>query len=219
MTFREYRLDLTDRVAEIDERLETLETEIAELEQEVRSAMEREGVADPTAVDGWSDLRERDSELQDEKTSLEGERSAFIDAVVQWETNVDVRQDPTEEALMEAYGSVDSCVFRIQELSFGQVQAVQDDMMQASFDLDVQSQNVEGTPREGYMKLELLREAIVDWPIDAPTDESGVGGPTPEPGDYPEPVAEWLYNRVDAFNTTQEEQLENLSLEERMRRN
>jgi hypothetical protein len=88
-------------------------------------------------------------------------------------------------------------------------------MMEESFELDIQNEDMDGTPKQGFMQIELLREAIEDWPQEAPTQKRR-RTEVPSPGDYPEPVADWLFDRVDALNTTQEEELGNTSLKEEM---
>jgi Arc/MetJ-type ribon-helix-helix transcriptional regulator len=213
MTFRTHTHDLTERVSEIDNRLEQInqrEEEIkARIEEDIESG-EYESVSDaPQHLhDEWEDL-----EL--EKTEISGERRKFMDAVVHWMTDLDVTTNPSFEEVEEAYTDVDECVFVTEELSYGQVQSVQDDMMEKSFELDIQEEDMDGTPKQGYMQIELLREAIVDWPEEAPT-RTRRRTEEPEPGDYPEQVSDWLFDRVDAYNTTQESELGNTSLEEEM---
>lgn len=218
MTFRTFTLDLIDRIEEIRERLDEIESEIDEIEEEVSRCMAAEDVQDPTEIDNWGTLSERDQELQAELTTLEGELKSFLDAVAHWQTDLDVTENPSHEEVREAVSEVDECLFEVEELSFGQVQSVQDDMMEESFEVDVQNEDIDGTPKQGYMEVELLREAIVDWPDGAPTTTVRYSsGERAEPGDYPEAVATWLFDKVDALNTVHEEEMGNSSLAERMR--
>lgn len=215
--FRTIDLDLTDRVAEIEERLEEIEEEIEQIEEEVEASMVEEDVSEPEELDDWNSLDDEYSNLYAEQTRLEGERRKFMDAVVHWMTGLDVTTNPSFEKVEEKYAEVDSCLFKAEELSFGQVQSVSDDMVEKSFEMDVQNQDIEGTPKQGYMQVELLREAIIDWPEEAPTRKVRRNSYEAEPGDYPEPVAEWMFEKVDAFNTTQEESLGNSSLADKMK--
>lgn len=218
MTFRTFTLDLTNRVEEINKRLSEIEEEIEELEDELFEKVQEQNVDSPTELDVYSEFDDTFQDLQNERKSLVGEKRSFMDAVVHWETDIDVTENPPQEEVEEAFGDVDECVFQAEELSFGQVQAVQDDMVEKSFEMDMQRQDIDGTPKQGYMQIELLREAIVDWPEEAPSRTVDYGNAKePEPGDYPEDVSSWMFDKIDAFNTTQEENLENLSLEERMR--
>lgn len=211
MTFRTHTHDLTERVAEIEERL----TEIDERQEEIKAEVTQELDPDQDISDAPDHYHDEWEDLELEKTEIKGERRKFMDAVAHWETDLDVTQNPDPETVEEHYSDVDDCVFVTEELSYGQTQAVQDDMMEKSFELDVQEEDMEGTPKQGYMQVELLREAIVDWPEEAPTREQR-RTEEPEPGDYPEQVSDWLFNRVDAFNTTQEAELGNTSLAEEM---
>lgn len=217
MTFRTFTLDLTDRVEEIENRLDEIDERLEEVEAELNQAMAEDGVDDPTELDDWNEYDDEYSDLEAEKGELKGTRGKFMDAVVHWMTDLDVTENPSQEEVAEKYAEVDHCIFKAEELSFGQVQSVSDDMVEKSFDMDMERQDIEGTPKQGYMQIELLREAIVDWPGDAPTRTVRRGREEPEPGDYPEPVAKWLFDKVDAFNTTQEKSLGNSSLEEKMK--
>lgn len=219
MTFRTFTLDLTNRVAEIEQRQEEISQEIEELENELGELVAESSADSPSELDEYDEFNQQFQDLQNERKSLKGEKRSFMDAVVHWETDVDVTSNPTHEEVAEAYADVDSCVFRAEELSFGQIQAVQDDMVEKSFEMDMERQDIDGTPKQGYMQIELLREAIIDWPEEAPARTVEYGNAKePEPGDYPEDVSSWMFEKIDAFNTTQEESMENLSLEERMRR-
>lgn len=217
MTFRTFTHDLLTRVEEIDNRLVEIEQEIEEVERAVEEAVRTEGVSSPTELEEWESFEDEYDDLATEQTSLEGERRKFLDAIVHWKTDLDVTTNPSREEVEEAFEDVSECVFRSEELSFGQVQEVQDDMMQESFDVDMQNEDIEGSPRQGYMQIEFLRKALIDWPEQAPTRSQMRGTNQAEPGQYPDVVSEWLFEKIDALNTTQEDSMGNLSLEERMR--
>lgn len=224
MVLANHTLDLTDRVTEINDRLDEIDTEIEALTDEVRAAVDESNADDPHKLDNWDEYERRFDDLDNEKISITGERRKFWETVVDWETDTDVAElreeyssnddmDGYWEEITDLYATVDSCAFEVRELSFGQLQSVSDDMMEESFDVDMQRQDVEGTPHQGYYQIQLLKEAIVGWPDSAPT-QTAHGIDTPSPGDYPIPVSEWLFERVDAINTTGNTEMGNSSLEE-----
>lgn len=215
MTFRTFTADMVDRVEEINDRLDEIDEEIDGIEIELENLMEAQGVSQPSDVEEYDEYEEKYEELQGEKIRLTGEKRAFLDAIVHWKTDLDITNNPPHEEVEERFAEVDECLFEIEELSFGQVQAVQDDMVEKSFDMDINEQDLDGTPKQGYMQKELIKESLVRWPEEAP-EETYMGSREPKPGDYPDEVAEWLFEKVDAYNTTQEESMGNLSLEERM---
>jgi len=227
MGLKTHRLDLTDRVDEIDERLEELNEEKQTVLQRAQAHKQEHG-GDSSLP---SNLEDEWDELEGESIELDGERGKFIETVVVYSsvTNVvnkssedcegDERsiREVSEEDVMEAYGQVDECVFTVEELTFGQLQGVSDDMMEESFEVDMQREDIEGTPKQGFYQIELLRESIKRWPSNAPVQTDEYGNEMPSPGDYPIPVGEWLFERVDALNTRGDTDMGNSSLEEAMR--
>lgn len=199
-----------DRVEEIEDRLEEIEREKDAIADEANRVVREENLDSPP-----KELESEWDELESEEIRLTGERSKFLDAVAHWKTDLDVTRNPSSDEVEEAVEDVDECIFVTEELSYGQIQAVSDDMMEKSFEVDIDRQDLEGSPKQGYMQIELLREAIIDWPEGAPTRSSN-RSEVPEPGDYPEPVSEWLFDRVDAFNTSGEAEMGNSSLTEAM---
>lgn len=226
MVLREHTLDLKDRVAEIDERLEEIEDE----KEEIKTRAERK--AEQQELDrAPKEEAEQWGELDDEEVEIRGERRKFIETVAVWSAQTDVVDKSPEhtksnersiyelddDEIRAAFGEVDQCVIRVKELTFGQLQRVSDDMMEESFEVDVERESVEGTPRQGYYQTELLHEAIVDWPKNAPVYTDEYKKDHPQPGDYPIPVSEWLFDKVDALNTTGDTEMGNSSLEEAMK--
>lgn len=220
MVLREHTFDLVDRVEEI-------EAELAEIEEEKERVMEQaervEDEDDDIDVE-WDELEDEWDELDSREIELRGERKKFMETSVAYTTDVDLdeqyqdlEQEAYWETIEEQFGDVESCSFRVRELSFGQLQRVSDDMMEESFEVDVQREEVEGTPRHGYYQSEVLREAIIDWPEHAPVHEDRYGKAEPLPGDYPIPVSEWLFEKVDALNTAGDTEMGNSSLKEAMR--
>lgn len=190
--------------------MQSLEEEKEQIVQEAEQKVQSEGFEEPP-----QSLQEEWEEADTQLIALKGERKKFLDAIAHWKTDLDVTRNPDHEEVEAAVEDVDECLFVTEELSYGQVQAVSDEMMEKSFEVDVQRQDIEGSPKQGFMQIELLREAIVDWPEGAPVRETR-RTEEPEPGDYPEPVSEWLFDRVDAFNTTQESEMGNTSLTDAM---
>lgn len=216
MALREHTLDLKTRVEQIDDRLEEIDEEKERIEDVAEGKMEQEDLEDPP-----EDLADEWGELDDEETSLRGERWKFIETVVVWSgensvTNQNI-EEKSEDELLEMYGDVDDSVIRVKELTFGQLQRVSDDMMEESFDVDVEQESIEGTPRQGYYQTELLHEAIIEWPTNAPTFTDEYQTDHPQPGDYPIPVGEWLFEKVDALNTTGDTEMGNSSLGEALK--
>lgn len=226
MALRKHSLDLKDRVEEIDERLEEIAEEKEQVEARAQRKMNQDDLEDPPAEeeDEWDDL-------DDEETQLRGERWKFIETVVVWSGETDVVDKTPEQCgpgerpiseleedeIEEVYGDVDECLIRVKELTFGQLQRVSDDMMEESFDVDVEREEIEGTPRQGFYQTELLHEAIVDWPERAPIFTDEYKKDHPQPGDYPIPVGEWLFDKVDALNTTGDTDMGNSSLKETLK--
>lgn len=178
-------VDMEDRIEELQDRLDEIEDEQEEVKQKAIAQQDEEG--------------ELPSELEDEWDELEAER-------VEKEGELDKFQETTE-----AWGGSE---FTIEELTFGQLQAINDEMMEESFDVDVQRQSVEGTPKQGFYQIQTLREAIISQPAEAPTRKDDFGKDAPAPGDYPVAVGEWLFEKVNAFNTTGEAEMGNSSLKE-----
>ena len=204
-TLATHTLRLTDRIDEIQERLEEIEEEKARLEDLAREAREEDGTIPNDVEDDWDDL-------DAEETELRGELKKFQMVKEEWgerPTNDD--GDPTGDYV---------CEWTVRELSFGQLQAVSDDMMEESFEVDVERGNVEGTPKQGYYQIELLREAIEEQPPGAPTRKKQTSTQTtekPAPADYPFQLGEWLFEKVDALNTTGDTDMGNSSLEEALK--
>jgi hypothetical protein len=220
MALSTHRLDLVTRIEEIDERLSVIDTEQERLRSQLQSTFDDSDVEDPEELARWSDFEEEWDRWEVEKTELTGERLKFMETVVLWNNDMDgdtLREDSEDyhEAVEERYGEEDECVIVVRELTFGQLQRVSDDMMEQSFDVDVQNEDIQGTPRQGFYQTELLNEAIEDWPPGAPCRQQ-YSDEIPDAGDYPIPVGEWLFELVDAINTTGESEMGNSSLKDAM---
>jgi len=216
MALREHSLDLKDRVEQIDDRLEDIEDEKERLEDVAQGKMDQQDLDEPPA-----DLEEKWGDLDDEETQLRGERWKFIETVVVWSGENSVTNqnldDKSEDEVLDLFGDVNESVIRVKELTFGQLQRVSDDMMEESFDVDVEQESIEGTPRQGFYQTELLHEAITEWPTNAPVFKDEYQNEHPQPADYPIPVGEWLFDKVDALNTTGDTEMGNSSLGEALK--
>ena len=135
-----------------------------------------------------SDNKDVPDEMRDDWEALEAER-------VQLERKVERFDDFISE--------VSSTEFVISELTFGQMQAVKDIVSQESFDVDVQKQSVEGTPLEGVYREAILTRSIQEKPEEVDNVM-----------DLPDVIGEWLWGKVDALNTSGDEEMGNMSLEE-----
>lgn len=193
MTLSTRTLDLNDRIEEIEERLETIEEEKERIKTEVRQHRQEDETDEIP-----NDLEDEWEDLDKEEVELRGDRKKFAEVVEEWGGSEIV----------------------IEELSFGQLQAVSDDMMDKSFEVDVDRGDVEGTPQQGFYRIRLLEQAISRQPSGAPTQtivERGQEKEVPSPGDYPIALGEWLFEKIDAFNTTGDTEMGNSSLKEAMK--
>ena len=207
-TLTTHTIDIQDRIEEINDRLDEIEERKEEVKQEVAEAIGPDGGEN----DIPSDLEDDWDDLDDEEVDLTGELKKFQNVKKTW-GNEEVDADG------EGTGNY-TCQWTVRELSFGQLQAVSDDMMEESFDVDVERGNVTGTPKQGYYQIELLREAIREGPPGAPTRTVKMGTverEQPAPADYPFRIGEWLFDTVDAINTTGDTEMGNSSLSEAMK--
>lgn len=170
-------ISLEDRVEEIEGELEEIEEDQEEIMQEALEAEKMGEDVDP-------DLEQDFDDLESERVELQGEL----------------------ESLQRAIDSWDGGEFEIQELTFGQVQRISDDVLEQSFEIDMRRQDMTGAPKEGYYQIAILREAIEEVPPGAPSD----------PADFPTAIGEWMFEKVNAFNTVGDTEMGNSSLKERM---
>ena len=204
-TLATHTIRATDRIEEIEERLEVIEDRKGEILQAAEQAKEEDDGLSRELEDEWDDL-------SDEETELTGKLRKFREVREVWgERPTDEEGEPTGDYV---------CEWVVRELSFGQLQAVSDDMMEESFEVDVERGDVQGTPKQGVYQIELLREAIEEQPPGAPTRTVSTSTQTidkPAPSNYPFQIGEWLFEKVDAINTTGEQDMGNSSLEEALK--
>lgn len=133
----------------------------------------------------------------DEKRNLEDRWDNLEARRVQLERKIERFNIEIEE--------LSSTEFTIRELSFGQVQAVKDIVSEQSFDVDIERQSVDGTPLQGVYQAEFMKRSVVDKPSEV-NDIMNLA----------DPIGEWLWNKIDAFNTSGDEDMGNMSLDEAM---
>ncbi len=224
MGLKTHDLDLVEQVQQIDTELEEVGKEKKSILQDSTEYKQEHGedaTLPENLKDKWTDVDNREVELK-------GERQKFIEAILCYSSDTDITEKRPSQCtgseqsisnvddLDEHLKDVDSCVFVVEELTFGQIQSVSDEMMEESFEVDVEREKLDGTPQQGFYQIKLLQEAILQWPTHAPTVEGSYGAELPSPGDYPIPVGEWLFEKVDALNTRGDTSMGNSSLEEAM---
>jgi hypothetical protein len=96
--------------------------------------------------------------------------------------------------------------FVISELNADELAYVMDEVASASFDVDQHTQEVDGVPRNGLSMKLTVEQAVDQSPPGAPNDV----------GQYPSPVLEVLYRRVDRLGTPEDVELKNSSLGDAM---
>jgi hypothetical protein len=172
----------------VNDRIEELEQSLSDVEERRDEIVE---IASQQEKYG-SDLEEEYNDLEARRVELQGELQEL-----QW--------------TVENYGGG---TYKIRKLKYGDLQRIQDQVTEESLELDIESENIEGVPREGRYKILVLRESIVDQPADAPTREDGRRRDVPAPGKYEDTLAEWMYEKVNSLNTTGSFDMGNLSLDE-----
>ena len=165
----------------LEQEIPVLEDEVDEVTEELEEVKRR---ASNTSQDSeeFKRLKRRWQELQNEKISLTSQISRFGDYVSEWE----------------------STRFVVRELTFGESQQIKDTVSSESFDVDVELQEIEGTPLQGLYQSQVLERSVVSMPEDAPDD----------PNDLPEILGDWLLEKCESVNSLGDEELGNMSLEE-----
>jgi len=150
-------------------------------------------------VDLHDEIESLDTEIDDiidEAESLAEDSDEYEQLDVEYKA-LAMKQQQYESLIEQIGGSV----FKIRELSFGEMMHIRDQVKAKSED----PQN----PREGLYKTLILDKAVVDQPAGIDSDAK----------QWPETLGEWVYNEVDMMNSgVDEEALGNLSLAEEMER-
>lgn len=183
MTLNRTTLDLADEVEEMEEQIAEIKGEAAD----VQETLERVTPPKPGESD---ERREEREEAQEEWDRLDNRFKSLRTRLTAFESK------------LEDWGDGE---FTIREMTYGEVMLCQDEVQQESFDIDVQTGQLDGVPRNGYYNIKVLETAVVDMPNDP--DLTG-------PEDLPQRIGQWLFNEVDEFNMRGGEDLGNTSLEE-----
>lgn len=158
------------------------------------------------------------SELKEEYgdySSVPAEEEAAFEKLEEKRVELEGRADVLERTVEEYNGGE----YVIRELTTGALAAIQDEVSEASFEFDPETQQVEGgTPKSGYGMVETLSRSIVQQPDGAPTRTGPKGAEQPDPREYPHQLGLFLFDKVNAFNTVGEADMGNSSLRERMKR-
>lgn len=151
--------------------------------------------------------------MEQRKVEARGEANAlarFIASVICDEDWADI---PTEaEAILADLPEDADAVFTVQELTGGQLAMVEDDVAEASFEVDMDSQEVSGTPKSGYGRVLSCKHAIQSFPDECPTDDEGRCAA----GDFSHQVQDFLFERINSLNTVGDTNMGNSSLREAM---
>lgn len=188
-----HTIDLQDRVEQLNNEIQEYAQDIEELEQRASEVKQEEG-ADS---EEFEDLEDDFEETITEKKLAERELNVFEDTINEWGGS---------EVIIE-------------ELTFGEVQEVKDLTIDESFDVDVQRESVEGSPKEGFYQIIFIKKSIVKGPGGMPTQRESVHGRSEEvadPSAFQDSVGEWLFEVIDNINTFGDSELGNTSLEERI---
>jgi chromosome segregation ATPase len=178
----------------IEQEIPVLQDEIRRVSEERESLMEEaREVQNQISTLDYGDKRDRAEEhfttMKRQWNALEGERLGLEHRLERFEEYVD---------------EWESTEFVVRELTFGEIQKVKDVVSSESFSVDVQLQEIEGTPLQGLYQNEILRRSVEETPEDAPDDVL----------DLPDVLGEWLFEKSDEVNSVGEQSMGNLSLEE-----
>ena len=177
MSLKEMGFSLEQEIPVLESEVEELESELEEIKRRASNLQD-----DDNTSQEFKRLKKRWSELQNEKSVLKSQISRFGEYVEEWE----------------------STRFVVRELTFGESQQIKDTVSSESFDVDVELQEIEGTPLQGLYQSQVLERSVVSMPEDAPSD----------PNDLPEILGDWLLEKCESVNSLGDEELGNMSLEE-----
>lgn len=176
-------VDFTERVEEIrDEKLpEVVEARDECLEEITEQFDDFASVPD--------EYRQTYEEYEERRVELEGQAN-------------------TLERAVEEYGGSE---WQISELTGGQVARIEDEVNEQSYDVDVRTGDVKGTPKAGYGRILTVELGVESAPPDAPTKGGHV-----DARELPHGVVIYLFDRINALNTVGDTNLQTTSLREAM---
>lgn len=181
MTLREKGFSLENEVSRIEDDLTELEADEEEVKAEAKEYDEKEELTDDEE-DRYDTLKRRWVNLQSERSQLEDKKERFEGYIDEWE-------DTT---------------FRVRELRFGEVQSIKDNVSAESFEVDVELQEISGTPLQGMYQSQVLEKSVTEMPDEAPVN----------PNDLPEILGDWLFDKAESINALGDNELGNMSLED-----
>ena len=177
MSLKEMGFSLEQEIPVLESEVDELEDELEEIKRRASNLQDEDNTSQE-----FKRLKKRWSDLQNEKSALKSQISRFGEYVEEWE----------------------STRFVVRELTFGESQQIKDTVSSESFDVDVELQEIEGTPLQGLYQSQVLERSVVSMPEDAPSD----------PNDLPEILGDWLLEKCESVNSLGDEELGNMSLEE-----
>lgn len=169
----------------LEQEIPVMEDELDDVINEIEEIERRRKELDEDADDFERQkkrLGKRWKEAQADRVELEAKIERFEEYVESWE----------------------STRFVVRELTFGESQNLKDVVSSESFDVDVELQEIEGTPLQGLYQSELLKMSVEEMPSDAPSD----------PNDLPEILGDWLMEKCESINSMGDTELGNSSLED-----
>jgi hypothetical protein len=172
MTLNEKTIDLDDGLNALDDDIDHVE----DAQDELLDVIDDE-------YDGYhavpAEVERKWEALEDQKQSIEGQQNALQRVIDEW----------------------DGAEFVIQELSGGQLVAIQDEVNSAAA---ADGMDMDGL--DGARVVAMLQKSIVQAPPGAPDN----------PRDYPWAVMLYLFEKVNAFNTTGDTDFQSTSLRDAM---
>ena len=169
----------------LEQEIPVMEEELSDVTDEIEEIERRRRELDDDA-DDFEQRKKRLGkdwrELQSQRVELEAKIERFGGYVDEWE----------------------STRFVVRELTFGESQNLKDIVSSESFDVDVELQEIEGTPLQGLYRSELLKMFVEEMQSDGPDD----------PNDLPEMLGDWLMEKCESINSVGDTEVGNLSLED-----
>lgn len=176
------------------------------------------------------DFEDRVDELRDEK--IPEVEQARDDCLAEIDEKFDSFAEVTdeyrqtyneyEERLVELRGEADALEravddyggseWQISELTGGEVARIEDEVNAESYDVDVRTGDIEGTPKSGYGRLLTVELGVESAPPEAPTKGSGAV----DAGELSNKVVMYLFDKINALNTVGDTNLQTTSLREAM---
>lgn len=168
---------LQDRITELQEQDAELREEFAAGEHASQQNLDDDEEA-PASVEDTEKYQDLNEEFRKAKVKL----GAFEDALREW-----------------GGGG-----FQVKGLDFGELMRAKDQVQQASYDVNSQTGQVDGVPRDGFYKTLVVKLGVEDAPAGAPDNLKRI----------PPQVGSFLYEEINQLTTWGGEDLENLSLAE-----